>query len=111
MEQLLTSLPVKEVGAVGSLVAIYFILLATTKLIKVVRNGKEMHSVTGLSFEERMAFIEDKTLKLETNHIEHVRADIARLEKRFDDLNETCTYHFYKLSERVAVMETRMPTK
>lgn len=60
----------------------------TVSIIKATRNGKEKDSLAGVTFEERLAFVENKTLLLETNHLEHLQADVREISKSISDVRE-----------------------
>lgn len=94
------SLP-QELGAIAGITAIALLIwVAGTIAVKIMqerRKGEEIGSSAGLTFEERLAFVENKTIKLETNHIEHIAQDIREIKEDQSAIRE-----------RLAVVETKI---
>lgn len=85
-----------ELGALATTVIVISLAIISA-LLKYYTNKKQVGSIAGISFEERIASLESKQVKLETNHLEHVWEELRSLNKGQTDL-----------ATRVAIIETKI---
>lgn len=68
-----------SVGIVGGfIIIIIYLISGKPNFLKRFQQSVK-NNVAGLSFEERIAFVESKTLRMETNHIAHIKDDVQEL--------------------------------
>lgn len=101
----MSELPSQIAGVVALLTALTGVIYALVKLIP--RFSKEERdirkSVAGITFEERLATLEFGQMKLETNHLAHIQADIESLTRDIARISSDLT----SVRERVARLEGR----
>lgn len=85
-----------ELGALAATVVIIGLAIINT-LYKYFSNRKQIGSISGITFEDRIASLENQQVKLEINHLEHVWEEIKTLNKAV-----------YDISQRVSVIETKI---
>lgn len=89
--------------AISGLGMAWIITKFVIDLIKFFKNGKQMNSIAGLSFEERLAVVEGDTSKLKNNHIQHIQQDISEIKTELRRINDRQD----NFSERITRLEAR----